>query len=168
MGTRGIEKEAVIFTVTFQVKKDYKNSALNFTPEFSDFVFGYGDDEVEVDNPTGSQVSVNKPTVNVTIDLESISLNKTELNLEKGASETLKVTFQPEATGKGKTVTWSSSDTKVVTVSKDGKVTAADVAVLVRRGVVAVQVESAVVLVLAVVAADVQHNAAGVVVAVVV
>ena len=46
--------------------------------------------------------------------------------------------------------------------------TAADVAVLVRRGVVAVQVESAVVLVLAVVAADVQHDAAGVVVAVVV
>lgn len=124
MGTRGIEKESVIFTVTFQVKKDYKNSALNFAPEFSDFVFGYGDDEVEVDNPTGSQVSVNKPTVNITIDLESISLNKTELNLEKGASETLKVIFQPEAAGKGKTVTWSSSDTKVVTVSKDGKVTA--------------------------------------------
>lgn len=45
---------------------------------------------------------------------------------------------------------------------------AADVRVLVRGGVVAVQVESAVVLVLAVVAADVQHNPAGVVVAVVV
>lgn len=124
MGTRGIEKEATIFTVTFKVKSDYKNSTLNFAPEFSDFVFGYGDDEVEIDNPTESQVSVNKPTVNVTVDLDSISLNKTELNLEKGVSETLKVTYNPEAAGKGKTVTWSSSDTKVATVSKDGKVTA--------------------------------------------
>lgn len=124
MGTRGIEKEATIFTVTFKVKSDYKNSTLNFVPEFSDFVFGYGDDEVEIDNPTESQVSVNKPTVNVTVDLDSISLNKTELNLEKGVSETLKVTYNPEAAGKGKTVTWSSSDTKVATVSKDGKVTA--------------------------------------------
>lgn len=124
MGTRGIEKEATIFTVTFKVKSDYKNSTLNFAPEFSDFVFGYGDDEVEIDNPTESQVSVNKPTVNVTVDLDSISLNKTELNLEKGVSETLKVAYNPEAAGKGKTVTWSSSDTKVATVSKDGKVTA--------------------------------------------
>lgn len=124
MGTRGIEKEATIFTVTFKVKSDYKNSTLNFAPEFSDFVFGYGDDEVEIDNPTESQVSVNKPTVNVTVDLDSISLNKTELNLEKGVSETLKVTYNPEAAGKGKTVTWSSSDAKVATVSKDGKVTA--------------------------------------------
>lgn len=124
MGTRGIEKEATIFTVTFKVKSDYKNSTLNFVPEFSDFVFGYGDDEVEIDNPTESQVSVNKPTVNVTVDLDSISLNKTELNLEKGVSETLKVTYNPEAAGKGKTVTWSSSDAKVATVSKDGKVTA--------------------------------------------
>ena len=71
-------------------------------PEFSDFVFGYGDDEVEIDNPTESQVSVNKLTVNVTVDLDSISLNKTELNLEKGVSETLKVTYNPEAAGKGK------------------------------------------------------------------
>lgn len=124
MGTRGIEKEATIFTVTFKVKSDYKNSTLNFVPEFSDFVFGYGDDEVEIDNPTESQVSVNKLTVNVTVDLDSISLNKTELNLEKGVSETLKVTYNPEAAGKGKTVTWSSSDAKVATVSKDGKVTA--------------------------------------------
>ena len=46
--------------------------------------------------------------------------------------------------------------------------TAADVAVRVRGAVVAVQVERAVVLVLVVVAADVQHNPAGVVVAVVV
>lgn len=49
-----------------------------------------------------------------------------------------------------------------------GKVTAPDVRVRVRGGVVAVEVERAVVLVLVVVAADVQHNARGVVVAVVV
>ena len=49
-----------------------------------------------------------------------------------------------------------------------GKVTAPDVRVRVRGGVVAVEVECAVVLVLVVVAADIQHNARGVVVAVVV
>ena len=45
---------------------------------------------------------------------------------------------------------------------------AADVRVRARGGVIAVQAESAVVLVLAIVAADVQHNARGIVVAVVV
>ena len=48
------------------------------------------------------------------------------------------------------------------------KVAEADVAVLVRRRVVAVEIERAVILVLVVVTADVQHNAVGVVVAIVV
>lgn len=63
---------------------------------------------------------------------------------------------------------WERSNGEVKWYANLSKVTAPDVRVRVRSGVVAVQVESAVVLVLAVVAADVQNNAGGVVVAVVV
>lgn len=63
---------------------------------------------------------------------------------------------------------WERSNGEVKRYAYRSKVTAAGVRVGVRSGVVAVQVRSAVVLVLAVVAADVQNNAGGVVVAVVV
>lgn len=54
--------------------------------------------------------------------LESIKLSKNSLNLEKGQSEQLTVTFKPE-NADNKNVTWKSSDDKVVTVV-DGKVVA--------------------------------------------
>lgn len=57
------------------------------------------------------------------IPLKSISLNKTSLNLEKGSVDTLVVTYNPTDTTDDKTVTWSSSNNNVVTVS-DGKITA--------------------------------------------
>lgn len=53
----------------------------------------------------------------------SITLNKTELSLEKGNSETLIATVKPsDATEK--TVTWSSSNTSVAIVDVSGKITA--------------------------------------------
>ncbi len=69
-------------------------------------------------------------TVNITrnienkIPLKSISLSKTELSMFDGDSTTLKVNFNPSTTTDDKTVTWTSSNTKVATVSKDGKITA--------------------------------------------
>ena len=54
----------------------------------------------------------------------AIKLNKNELTLYKGANETLTVTFTPENVT-NKTLTWVSSDTKVVTVA-DGIVVAVD------------------------------------------
>lgn len=57
------------------------------------------------------------------IPLMGISLNKTTLTLEKGKSETLTVAYNPSNTTENKTVTWKSSDTKIVTVS-NGKITA--------------------------------------------
>ena len=55
--------------------------------------------------------------------LSAISLNKSETSLEKGASETLTVTYVPDNTTDSKMVTWSSSNTKIVTV-ENGVVTA--------------------------------------------
>ena len=61
--------------------------------------------------------------VTVVIPVTSVSLNKTELTIEKGKSETLTATVSPsDATDK--TVTWQSSNTAVATVDQNGKVTA--------------------------------------------
>ena len=61
--------------------------------------------------------------VTVVIPVTSVSLNKTELTIEKGKSETLTATVSPsDATNKA--VTWQSSNTAVATVDQNGKVTA--------------------------------------------
>lgn len=56
------------------------------------------------------------------ISVESITLNKTQLSLVKGATETLTATVLP-TTATDKAVTWESSDTAVATV-ENGVVTA--------------------------------------------
>ncbi len=61
-------------------------------------------------------------TVKVVIMPESIKLDKSSLTLEKGKSQNLKVTLNPGNTTE-KAVTWSTSNSNVVTVSK-GKITA--------------------------------------------
>jgi uncharacterized protein YjdB len=61
--------------------------------------------------------------VTVTVPVESISLNKTELTLNKGDRETLVATVKPnDATEQ--TVTWSSSDLSVATITANGTVIA--------------------------------------------
>ena len=65
-------------------------------------------------------------SVQVTSLVTGISLNKTELNLAKGASETLTATITP-ADATEKTVTWTTSNAAVATVDANGKVTATGV-----------------------------------------
>ncbi len=63
---------------------------------------------------------------NVTVKgvaLESISLSKTALSLEKGSSEKLTVSFTPNDTTDSKNISWKSSDEKVVKVD-NGTITA--------------------------------------------
>ncbi|MBR4748113.1 MAG: Ig domain-containing protein, partial [Abditibacteriota bacterium] len=65
------------------------------------------------------KVTVKEPVVSV----ESVTLNKTKVTLDKGASVTLKATVAPaEATNKA--VTWTSYDTAIATVDQNGKVKA--------------------------------------------
>jgi uncharacterized protein YjdB len=61
--------------------------------------------------------------VTVVVPAASVSLNKTELTIEKGKSETLTATVSPsDATDK--TVTWQSSNNAIATVDQNGRVTA--------------------------------------------
>ena len=64
---------------------------------------------------TSCKVTVEEPVT-------SIKLNKTSTVIYMGSSETLKVTINP-TNATNKTVTWSSSDTTVATVDRNGKVT---------------------------------------------
>ena len=65
-------------------------------------------------------VTVNKPAPEV-IEVTSVSLNKTSLTLEIGASETLTATVLP-SNATDKSVTWTSSDQAVATIA-NGKIT---------------------------------------------
>ena len=58
-------------------------------------------------------------TVEVYSSLSSISLNTTQGNLNRGDTENLTVSYEPEDTTDSKTVTWSTSNSKVATVTKD-------------------------------------------------
>ena len=63
-------------------------------------------------------------SVTVVVLLNDISLNKSAATLNKGESETLTVSYDPEDTSEEKAVTWESSATNVATVDSTGKVTA--------------------------------------------
>ena len=63
-------------------------------------------------------------TVEVTVPVSGVSLNKDELSLSLGRSEILTATVKPD-TASDKTVTWSSSNPDVATVDRNGRVTAA-------------------------------------------
>ncbi len=71
------------------------------------------------DNPT----MYSTVKVSVIIRPTALKLNKTSLSLYKTKTETLKPVFSP-SNATEKTVTWTSSNKKVATVDKNGKVTA--------------------------------------------
>ena len=61
--------------------------------------------------------------VTVKAPLISISLNKSTMTLEKGKTENLVVNYNPTGTTDDKTVTWTTSDSKIAAV-QNGKITA--------------------------------------------
>ena len=71
------------------------------------------------DKSTSCTVTVNKKVIAVT----SVTLNKTELTLKEGETESLTATVKPDD-ATDKTVTWSTSDASIATVDTNGKVTA--------------------------------------------
>ena len=71
----------------------------------------------------GKTATCTVTVTNPAVPVQSVSLNKTELSLNVGESETLMATVLPE-NADTKAVTWSSGNTAVATVDASGKVTA--------------------------------------------
>ncbi|MBR3134554.1 MAG: Ig-like domain-containing protein, partial [Clostridia bacterium] len=65
---------------------------------------------------------VKKCTTKVTTSPTGINLNKTSITIDNGKSTTLTATVLP-STASNKTVSWSSSNTGIATVDKNGKIT---------------------------------------------
>ena len=73
-------------------------------------------------------INVKKSTKPIKIEVNSISLDKTNLSIIKGKNEKLNVEFYPE-NATNKKVTWSSSNSNVVSVDSNGNITAKKVGV---------------------------------------
>lgn len=104
-----------IFTAKFKVKDNATG----------DIAFGFENGKI-VDTASTEvplTLSTDGATLTVSVEMTGISLDKTSLDLTKGSTETLHVTYIPENTTDDKTVTWTSSDESVATVA-DGVVTA--------------------------------------------
>ncbi len=74
----------------------------------------------------GNESTKKSETVSLTASekpLTGITLNKETLELEKGAAETLTVSYSPEDTTDSKEISWTSADSSVATVT-DGTITA--------------------------------------------
>lgn len=73
---------------------------------------------------TSTQITTS--TVTAVVPITGITLNETEVNLNKGETKDLVATVEPSNTSEDKTVTWTSSNETVATV-ENGKVTAVGV-----------------------------------------
>ena len=82
-----------------------------------------GEATITVTTEDGGKTASCKVTVkDAVVAVTGVTLNKSDLSLESGASETLTATVAP-ADATNKKVTWKSSDAAVATVDANGKVT---------------------------------------------
>ena len=83
-----------------------------------------GEATVTVTTEDGGKTATCKVTVKAkAVSVTDVTLDKTELTLTEGETETLTATVKPDNADNRK-VTWSSDKTEVATVGGDGKVTA--------------------------------------------
>ena len=87
-------------------------------------VVAKGEGEATITAKAGGKSATCKVIVkDNTVAVTGVELNKTSLELAEGATEQLTATVKPDA-ATNKTVTWSTSNEKYVTVDNTGKVTA--------------------------------------------
>ena len=110
-------KAGTIYTLTFKAKDTVTAGTATFTLSNEGV---YGKLNTTRDVTTGSPVSVT--TAAKTINVTSITLSSTTMNLEVGQTGTLTATVKPD-NATNKTVTWKTSNDKVATVA-NGVVTA--------------------------------------------
>lgn len=118
-------------TATFSAKSGYTATA-----EINDASYASGTEYVVKDEARNVSIIVTykknqtidpnpgtDPDPDPVVDVTGVSLDKSELTLAVKGTYTLKATVAP-ADADNKSVTWKSSDDKIATVDKDGKVTA--------------------------------------------
>ena len=81
-----------------------------------------GDNEQEVIIPVDKEDGYIK--VQVPVDPESVRLNKTEFEIQKGTMDTVSVVYGPTNTTDDKTATFESSDPSIASVNNNGEITA--------------------------------------------
>lgn len=112
------------YQIYFSVKQKSTYSAQTI---YSYYLDQNGNRKVIVD--TRNNLKGNSNTGSSTIKVKSISLNRSSLSLDVGDTYTLKATINP-SNATNKNITWTSSNSRVATVSTSGKVTAKKVVVL--------------------------------------
>lgn len=118
-------------TATFSAKSGYTATA-----EINDASYASGTEYVVKDEARNVSIIVTykknqtidpnpgtDPDPDPDVDVTGVSLDKSELTLAVKGTYTLKATVAP-SDASNKSVTWKSSDDKIATVDKDGKVTA--------------------------------------------
>ena len=118
-----IDYNGNLFSQKFKVKENAKIGTSNLEiieEDGENAVIGSNlEDFTEIKIP----YTIQNTSINVTVPIDSIALNKTSTELWAGDTEKLTVTYNPEDAS-GKTVTWKSDNNKVATVSQDGTITA--------------------------------------------
>ena len=118
-GLKNVTGDWVFVTLSFTVSEDAALGTYPITITYNpNDVFDVNEDNVHFHIENGG-VEVVPATVTVT----GVTLDKTTLSLTEGESATLTATVAP-ADATNKAVTFTSSDTSVVTVDNNGKVTA--------------------------------------------
>lgn len=123
----------LVCTITLKVKDnptgdgkigyDFKGGETGTDPENPTTIEPGNDNaDVSVEDENGNKLEDENVVVN--IPLESIVLNKEAFTMARGTEDTLTVTATPENALKGKTIQWTTSNDKVVSVDNNGKIKA--------------------------------------------
>ena len=115
LNTASAKKGGTVFSVKFKILKSSGSSTLTVTP-------GTGKDNCDYDGNAVSATGVSGK-VTVTVPVTGITLNKSSATLKKGGTVQLSATVSP-SNATNKSVTYSTSNSKVATVSSSGLVTA--------------------------------------------
>jgi len=97
------------------------------TGEITGVIAIFNSDRTATITATSSIVGVSPVSCVVTVEpisITGITLNKTTTSINKGDTDNLIVNYNPEISTWDQSVTWSSSDDSVVTVSQTGEITA--------------------------------------------
>ena len=114
-------------TQSKDIKWSTNNSSVATVVEGVVITVGPGTAEITATTVNGKtatcKVTVTEPKPEE-IPITGVTLDKTNITLEKGKTETLKVTVEPNNTTQSKDIKWSTNNSSVATVSQSGVVTA--------------------------------------------